>query len=105
MVEGPPLRYSLWSMPKSEWVDIPRIPRTSEDARYRPLPGDRRVRTVYGTDSPSLFERQAYGTKGPPDVRISTAVYDAYYAANPEAWRAAGPYAPGENETFVWEPA
>lgn len=79
--------------------------RTPEDARYRPIPGDLRVRTRYGTDSPSLFERQAFGTKGPPDVRISTAVYDDYYATYPEEWRAFGPYAPGENETLSWVPA
>lgn len=80
--------------------------RTPEDARYRPRPGDLRVRTRYGTDNPSLFERQAFGTKGPPDVRISTAVYDDdYYAATPGAWAAFGPYAPGENETLSWVPA
>ena len=38
-------------------------------------------------------------------MRISTAVYDSYYATDrsPEAWRATGPYAPGENETLTWE--
>ena len=30
-VEGPPLRYSLWSMPKSAWGEIPRVPRLTPE--------------------------------------------------------------------------